>query len=239
MRGGGGAVSASIRRRRAECLDRPPPAAPHRRSDGAPASPLRYSGPRARAARLSPARREQAGDGLSSLHVPRRDEGARDGDLACAALRNPRSVTAQHGSWGAVGAPMRRRTGRSLPDPCPAAPNRSGDGAPAPVHGGAGSRRAGRRWSRDAGRRGSRAGRRGSRCGLRAGVRAPAGPRHARAGVGHRLLAGKREHLDLRRLRVARPGRARRGVRQQAAPSRCRRCRRAVRRPSRSWSVRW
>src|SRR5437879_7412306 len=32
---------------------------------------------RARAARLSPARREQAGDGLSSLHVPRRDEGAR------------------------------------------------------------------------------------------------------------------------------------------------------------------
>ena len=43
---------------------------------------------------------------------------------------NPRSVTAQHGSGGAVGAPMRRRTGRSLPDPCPAAPNRSGDGAP-------------------------------------------------------------------------------------------------------------
>src|SRR2546427_771655 len=32
---------------------------------------------RARAALLSPARREQAGDGLSSLHVPRRDEGAR------------------------------------------------------------------------------------------------------------------------------------------------------------------
>ena len=42
MRGGGGAVSASIRRRRAGCLDRPPPAAPHRRCDGAPASPLRY-----------------------------------------------------------------------------------------------------------------------------------------------------------------------------------------------------
>src|SRR5437016_7650780 len=30
---------------------------------------------------------------------------------------------------------MRRRTGRSLPDSCPTAPNRSGDGAPAPVHG--------------------------------------------------------------------------------------------------------
>ena len=40
----------------------------------------------------------------------------------------------------AVGAPMRRRTGRSLPDPCPTAPNRSGDGAPAPVHGSLGSR---------------------------------------------------------------------------------------------------
>src|SRR5207249_1811908 len=53
---------------------------------------------------------------------------------------NRRSVTAQHGSGGAVGAPMRRRTGRSLPDPCPAAPNRSGDGAPAPVHGSLGSR---------------------------------------------------------------------------------------------------
>src|SRR3989442_7505685 len=34
---------------------------------------------------------------------------------------------------------MRRRTGRSLADPCPAAPNRSGDGAPAPVHGSLGS----------------------------------------------------------------------------------------------------
>src|SRR5204862_4208502 len=51
-----------------------------RRLIGAPTAPppprcaLR---PRARAARLSPARREQAGDGLSSFHVPRRDEGAR------------------------------------------------------------------------------------------------------------------------------------------------------------------
>src|SRR2546427_6171336 len=159
MRGGRRGVSASIRRRRVGWLDRPPRAAPHRRSDGAPASPLRYSA-RARAARLSPARREQAGDGLSSLHVLRHDEVRDEWDVACAALNlrrlrvlggglarpraarggSPRSGTAQHGSGGAVGAPMRRRTGRSLPDPCPAAPNRSGDGAPAPVHGSLGSR---------------------------------------------------------------------------------------------------
>src|SRR5438094_397655 len=140
------------------CLDRPPPAAPHRRCDGAPASPLRYSA-RARTARLSSARGDPAGDGRSSLHLPRRDEGARrvgpplrrlEPAPAAGARRrrglarrpravNPRSVTAQHGSGGAVGAPMRRRTGRSLPDPCPAAPNRSGDGAPAPVHGSLGS----------------------------------------------------------------------------------------------------
>src|SRR5207244_2625793 len=37
--------------------------------------PLRYSAPLA--VRLSPARGDQAGDRLSSLHVPRRDEGAR------------------------------------------------------------------------------------------------------------------------------------------------------------------
>src|SRR5205814_8932118 len=35
---------------------------------------------------------------------------------------------------------MGRRTGRSLPAPWPGAPNRSGDGAPAPVHGRLGSR---------------------------------------------------------------------------------------------------
>src|SRR5207244_1262542 len=52
---------------------------------------------------------------------------------------SPPSGTAHHGSGGAVGAPMRRRTGQSLPDPWPAAPNRSGDGAPAPVHGRLGS----------------------------------------------------------------------------------------------------
>src|SRR2546425_7973237 len=66
-------------------------------------------------------RREQAGDGLSSPHVPRRDEVRDEWDVACAALNlrrlralgvaaglarpraarggSPRSVTAQHGSW--------------------------------------------------------------------------------------------------------------------------------------------
>src|SRR5204862_4090997 len=43
----------------------------------APPPPRCAIRPYARAARLSPARREQAGGGLSSLHVPRRDEGAR------------------------------------------------------------------------------------------------------------------------------------------------------------------
>src|SRR5437899_5194402 len=43
----------------------------------APPPPRCAIPPRAPAARLSPARREQAGDGPSSLHVPRRDEGAR------------------------------------------------------------------------------------------------------------------------------------------------------------------
>src|SRR5207245_2461317 len=66
VRGGGGAVSASIRRRRQGCLDR----RRARRLIGAPTAPppprcaIR---PRTRAARLSPALRAQAGDGLSSL----------------------------------------------------------------------------------------------------------------------------------------------------------------------------
>src|SRR5204862_6908932 len=85
VRGGGGATAASTRRRRAGCLGRPPPAAPHRRSDGAPASPLRYLA-RARTARRSQACGEQAGDGLSSLHLPRRDEGARRVGPPCTAL---------------------------------------------------------------------------------------------------------------------------------------------------------
>ena len=46
MHGSGGTVSASIRRRWTRVRERPTRAAPHRRSDGAPASPLRYSAPR-------------------------------------------------------------------------------------------------------------------------------------------------------------------------------------------------
>src|SRR5207244_5841863 len=46
-----------------------------------------------------------------------------------------RGVTKVRDEWDLPCAALRRRTGRSLPDPCPAAPNRSGDGAPAPVHG--------------------------------------------------------------------------------------------------------
>src|SRR5216117_2995848 len=52
----------------------------------APPPPRCAIRPRARAARRSPARREQVGDGLSSLHVPRRDEARDEWDLACAAL---------------------------------------------------------------------------------------------------------------------------------------------------------
>src|SRR5881409_3626420 len=52
----------------------------------APPPPRCAIRPRARAARLSPARREQAGDGLSSLHVPPRDEVRDEWDVACAAL---------------------------------------------------------------------------------------------------------------------------------------------------------
>src|SRR5205814_2370705 len=96
----------------------------------APPPPRCAVRPRARVARLPPAR-ESAGCGRWAERRP---------SPRAAGARNPRSVTAQHGSGGAVAAPMRRRTGRSLPDPRPAAPNRSGDGAPAPVHGSLGSR---------------------------------------------------------------------------------------------------
>src|SRR5207247_1227291 len=140
VRGGGGAVSASIRRRRAGCLDRPPPAAPHRRSDGAPASPLRYSA-HARAARNSPARREQAGDGPSSLHVPRRDEGARRMGprrrrLNLRRLRARGVAAASPAGRPAVrnGAARERGRRRSAYE----APN--GAGAPGPVSSGAGSK---------------------------------------------------------------------------------------------------
>src|SRR5439155_1098639 len=54
--------------------------------------------------------------------------------------RKPRSATPHRCGAAEGGASMGRRTGRSLPDPCPAAPNRSADGAPAPVHGRLGSR---------------------------------------------------------------------------------------------------
>ena len=47
MHGSGGTVSASIRRRWRRVRERPTRAAPHRRSDGAPAPVLRRAGPRA------------------------------------------------------------------------------------------------------------------------------------------------------------------------------------------------
>src|SRR5882724_8118367 len=144
VRGGGGAVAASIRRRRAGCLDRPPPAPPHRRCDGAPASPLRYSA-RVRTARLSPARGDPAGDGLSSLHLPRRDEGARrvGPPLRClepapaGGARWPRPSTAAARGEPAVrnGAARERGRRRSACE----APN--GLVAPGPVSSGAESKR--------------------------------------------------------------------------------------------------
>src|SRR5439155_1090389 len=95
----------------------------------APPPPRCAIRPRARAARRSPARREQAGDGLSSLHVPPRDEVRDAWDVACAALNlrrlralgvaaaqlargppaggSPPSGTAQHGCGGPVRAPVR------------------------------------------------------------------------------------------------------------------------------------
>src|SRR5205823_13961516 len=47
VHGSGGTVSASIRRRWTRVRERPTRAAPHRRSDGAPAPVLRRAGPRA------------------------------------------------------------------------------------------------------------------------------------------------------------------------------------------------
>src|SRR5439155_24443400 len=56
VHGSGGTVSASIRRRWARVRERPIRAAPHRRSDGAPAPVLRRHGPRVgpRASRYAP-----------------------------------------------------------------------------------------------------------------------------------------------------------------------------------------
>src|SRR5207245_3911037 len=98
--------SASIRRRRAGRLDRPPPAAPHRRCDGAPASPLRYSA-RARTARLSPARGEQAADGRSSLHLRGVTKVRDEWHLPCAAL-NLRRLRALGVAAAARGEPAVR-----------------------------------------------------------------------------------------------------------------------------------
>src|SRR5438552_4785896 len=67
VHGSGGTVSASIRRRWARVRERPTRAAPHRRSDGAPAPVLRRHGPRVgpRATRppLRPAPAAGAGSG--------------------------------------------------------------------------------------------------------------------------------------------------------------------------------
>src|SRR3989442_11000847 len=119
VRGGEGAVSASIRRRRAGCLDRPPPAAPHRRCDGPPASPLRYSA-RARTAHLSPARGEQAGDGLRQFIFGR-------GLASTAAARGEPAVRN-----GAARERGRRRSAYEAPN---------GLVAPGPVSSGAESKR--------------------------------------------------------------------------------------------------
>src|SRR5439155_7857501 len=61
LRFGAAEWGASIGRRARRLIGAPPPPPP-------PRCAIR---PRARAARLSPARRQQAGDGPSSLHVPR------------------------------------------------------------------------------------------------------------------------------------------------------------------------
>src|SRR2546430_1440883 len=76
LRLGAAAWGASIARRARRLMGAPT----------APPPPRCAIRPRARAARRSPARREQAGEGLSSLHVPRRDEARDEWDVACAAL---------------------------------------------------------------------------------------------------------------------------------------------------------
>src|SRR5207247_9218836 len=72
----------------------------------APPPPRCAIRPHARAARLSPARREQAGGGLSSLHVPRRDEGARRNGTSPAPPLNLRRLRALGGGL-ARGPPAR------------------------------------------------------------------------------------------------------------------------------------
>src|SRR5213595_1248805 len=89
----------------------------------APPPPRCAIRPRARAARLSPAGREQAGDGLSSLHVPRRDEVRDEWDVACAALNLRRlrvlgvaaAQLARGPPAGGARGPARRSTGAGAP----------------------------------------------------------------------------------------------------------------------------
>src|SRR5207249_5737746 len=73
----------------------------------APPPPRCAIRPRARTARRSPARREQAGDGLSSLHVPRPDEVRDEWDVACAALilRRLRALSVAGGFSSPAGRP--------------------------------------------------------------------------------------------------------------------------------------
>ncbi len=114
MRGGGSAVSASIRRRRAGCLHRPPPAAPHRRSDGAPASPLRYSAPRA-CRTSSPAESKQAMGVAGRL---RGEPAVRDG-AARERGRRRSAYEAPHGSVAPRIRVQRRRIEAETVPPLP------------------------------------------------------------------------------------------------------------------------
>src|SRR5438876_7393446 len=89
----------------------------------APPPPRCAIRPRARAARLSPARRGQAGDGLSSLHVQRRDQVRDEWDVACAALNLRRlralgvaaAQLARGPPAGGARGPARRSTGAGAP----------------------------------------------------------------------------------------------------------------------------
>src|SRR5206468_7017734 len=138
LRFGAAASGASIGRRARRligALTAPPP----------PRCAIR---PRARAARLSPAGREQAGDGLSSLHVPRRDEARDEWDVACAALdlrrlrvlgvaaaqlaRGPPAGGARGPAHGAARERGRRRSAYEAPH---------GSVAPGPASSGAESKR--------------------------------------------------------------------------------------------------
>src|SRR6266436_6069411 len=153
VHGSGGTVSASIRRRWTRVRERPTRSAPHRRSDGAPAPVLRRHGPRVRRARL---RCEAAA--TPNARSRRRFKATQERSHSSRTFVTPRKMTrrkpiaclisacrrktcrtragriAQRGGGGAVAAPMRRRGRRPIEAPGSAAPNRSGDGAPASPH---------------------------------------------------------------------------------------------------------